>query len=464
MPTMHQLTIPAFKRLQLAVLPLAILFSSQVAIGHEDHDHESQENAAPTFTDVIQHAPTPLPDRVILTWSGDPTSSIDITWRTDTTTASPVVQYAVANTLRGGFPTGNVPHALTVEGERAEFTSNLGICHMHTAQLSGLTPSVMYAYRVGDGKYWSEWFHYRTASDKPEPFSFVYFGDAQNAVRSMWSRVIREANLHAPRAAFMLHAGDLINSSNSDANWGEWFIAGGWLNGMIPSIATPGNHEYSNGLSKHWRPSFSFPLNGPEGLEETVYWLDYQGARFISLNSNEQIEKQSPWLEKVLSDPNRPKWTIVTFHHPVFSAAKERDNPQIRNEWRPIFEQHKVDLVLQGHDHAYARSGLGGPANMAFENHTGTNVSEGIQHKSSNTVYVVSVSGPKMYTLQEKWDIPRTASGVQLFQVIHVSQENIRYESRTAVGELYDAFTLTKDEQGITVLTEQIPDTPEILE
>jgi hypothetical protein len=38
----------------------------------------------------------------------------------------------------------------------------------------------MYAYRVGDGTHWSEWFHARTAANEPEPFSYIYFGDAQN--------------------------------------------------------------------------------------------------------------------------------------------------------------------------------------------------------------------------------------------------------------------------------------------
>ena len=315
----------------------------------------------------------------------------------------------------------------------------------------------MYAYRVGDGgKNWSEWFQFRTAADANEPFTFVYFGDAQNAIRSLWSRVVREANQHAPRAAFMLHAGDLINEDNSDADWGEWFGAAGWLNGMIPVVATPGNHEYNDetGLSKHWVPQFAFPLNGPSGLEETVFWFDYQGARIISLNSNERIDEQCGWLKSLLADPRRPKWTIATFHHPVFSASKDRDNPDIRAAWRPILEEHGVDLVLQGHDHSYARTGLGAPSDK--------NVTEGVRAKSSNTVYVVSVSGPKMYYLQGRWEFRREASGVQLFQVIRVAPEQIRYEARLATGELYDAFTLAKDEHGQSKLTEEIPDTREL--
>ena len=103
---------------------------------------------------------------------------------------------------------------------------------------------------------------------------------------------------------------------------------------MVPSIATPGNHEYSGTLSPFWRPGFEFPLNGPQGtgalyeaMKETVYYVDYQGVRIISLDSNSVAaagdtagwyDVQAQWLESVLAD-NPNKWTVVTFHHPVFA-------------------------------------------------------------------------------------------------------------------------------------------------
>jgi hypothetical protein len=431
----------------------ALLAIAWIAAAGGARAHEG-EHAEPTFTAREQFKPTPLPDRVVLNWSGAPTTSIDVTWRTDMTVGEPVAEYTRADSLLGNMKSGEVPHAKRVAGARHEFKSDLGTYYNHSARVEGLRPGTMYAYRVGDGRHWSEWFQFRTASVGNEPFTFVYFGDAQNAIRSLWSRVIREANQHAPRAAFMLHAGDLVNEDDSDAEWGEWFGAGGWLNGTIPVIATPGNHEYHDdyGLAHHWRAQFAFPLNGPSGLEETVYWIDYQGARIVSLNSNERIDEQREWLHAVLSDPDRPKWTIVTFHHPIFSASKDRDNPELRAAWRPTLEKYDVDLVLQGHDHAYARSGLGGPKNVA----------EGVRRRSSNTVYVVSVSGPKMYPLQETWEVSRVASGAQLFQVIHVSPQRIGYEAHLASGELYDAFTLEKGDDGKSVLTEQTPATPEI--
>ena len=111
-------------------------------------------------------------------------------------------------------------------------------------------------------------------------------------------------------------------------------------------------------VSSHWRPQFAFPIQDlpDERLAETLYYIDYQGVRIISLDSNIAIEEQVPWLSNVLEN-NPNKWTVVTFHHPVFSPASDRDNPVLRQFWKPILDQYKVDLVLSGHDHIYARTG-----------------------------------------------------------------------------------------------------------
>jgi 3',5'-cyclic AMP phosphodiesterase CpdA len=307
---------------------------------------------------------------------------------------------------------------------------------------------------------WTEWFQFMTASEKPAPFSFIYFGDAQNDIRAHWSRVIREAHSDAPKARFIVHAGDLVNSGNRDAEWGEWFGAGGWLNAMVPSVPTPGNHEYPRvdenedrrELSRHWRPQYMLPDNGPEGLEETVYWLDYQGTRIISMNSNEQLERQVEWLDSVLSD-NPNTWTVIAFHHPVFSTARGRDNPEVRKLWKPLFDKYNVDLVLQGHDHTYARFGPEVGENLP----SGVNV----QSQEAGTVYVVSVSGPKMYNVDRRPAMRRAAEDTQLYQIISVDGPTLRYEARTAIGELYDAFRLEKRAGEANELVDEIPDTPE---
>jgi 3',5'-cyclic AMP phosphodiesterase CpdA len=345
-----------------------------------------------------------------------------------------------------------VDSAKQVAAVTAPVESDLNwVAHYHSVNFTQLEPETKYAYRVGDGTNWSEWSHFVTASREPKPFTFVYFGDSQTQLKSHWSRVVREAFRDAPRAAFMLHAGDLVNRANRDADWGEWHYAGGFIHRTTPCIATPGNHEYQGTLSRYWRPGFEFPDNGPDELEESAYYIDYQCARIISLNSNERQEQQVAWLGKVLSD-NPKAWSILTFHHPMYSSAAGRDNAELRAIWMPIFDKHKVDIVLQGHDHTYARSRL-----LTMENVNNVDTGVNQQSTESGTMYVVSVSGPKMYRLQQRPFMRRMAQDTQLYQIITVYPDRLEYDAHTATGQPYDHFTLVKRPGMSNQLLEQNP-------
>jgi 3',5'-cyclic AMP phosphodiesterase CpdA len=432
-----------------------LAWGSWAVRAHEDHEGEHEHQPPRRVDDKEIYKPTPLPDRINLTWIGDPAHSQAVTWRTDESVTEAVAEIAEAE------PGPKfASKAARVAASTQKLESDAGPAHYHTVHFENLKPKTKYAYRLGDKVNWSEWFQFMTASDQVEPFSFVYFGDAQNDVRMHWSRVIREAFTDAPKARFMIHAGDLINNANRDSEWGEWFAAGSWLNAMIPNVPTPGNHEYGRDgllrkLSRHWRPQFALPEEGPPGLEETVYKLDYQGVRIISLNSNERHAEQVEWLDSVLAD-NPNGWTVITFHHPVYSTARGRDNPHIRRLWKPVFDKHRVDLVLQGHDHTYSRVGPDVPDQVR-------NVPTGasVQTVEAGTVYVVSVSGPKMYRLEREPYMKRAAEGVQLYQIIHVDGDRLRYEARTADGQLYDAFSLVKRPDAPNQLIDEAPEIPE---
>ena len=156
----------------------------------------------------------------------------------------------------------------------------------HSAIVTNLVPGKTYAYRVGAGEpnavTWSEWYQIvMPEKDVEKPFSFIYFGDAQNDVKSMWSRVIRKSYKMVPNVDFMLHAGDLINHSESNEEWGEWFYAGGFIHATVPSIMTPGNHEYyRDSLSSLWNPQFNLPQNGPKvNVAETYYHINYKNMK-----------------------------------------------------------------------------------------------------------------------------------------------------------------------------------------
>lgn len=395
--------------------------------------------------------PTILPDHVILTFSEDPSTSQSVTWRTNTSVKKGIAEIALADGAPRFWRNAiQYTAATTLMNADDILTANIS-SNYHSATFKNLIPDTLYAYRVGDGEHWSEWFQFRTAAKIAKPFSFLYVGDAQNYILELWSRLIRQGYKTAPEARFIIHAGDLVNNAHHEIQWHEWFTAGGWLHGMLPSVPTPGNHEYRNynteeelknisHLSYQWPYQFTLPQNGPDLLKETVYFFDYQNTRIISLNSNRLIKEQVPWLDSVLSN-NPNKWTVITFHHPVFSGAKGRDNKELRILWKPLFDKHSVDLVLTGHDHTYTRG----------QSPKAKNTITGLNKKDGSTMYVVSVSGGKMYTLSEElWNgytdakLDRKAENTQLFQVINIDGDKLKYEAYTATGQLYDAFDLIK--------------------
>ena len=392
---------------------------------------------------MVDAKPSKIPSRVALNWSDDPTVSVSVTWRTSTEIEAAYAEIAVAD-ASANFTTWRTQ----VTAKTEKWSQNTYSAHFHSVTFSDLKPDTLYAYRVGSGKIWSAWYQFRTAKTNSNSFSFIYFGDAQNNLLSLWSRVIRASILDVPKANFLLHAGDLVNRANNDSDWEEWFQAGSWIHAQLPIIATPGNHEYrtdstgKRNLSTLWRPHFTLPQNGPEGLEETVYFVDYQGARIISLNSNQDLVKQANWLDNVLTkNPNN--WSFLTFHHPVYSASKGRDNKDLRELWKPIIDKHQVDLVLTGHDHSYGR---------------GNNIGNGVnvRDEKNGTVYVVSVSGPKQYQLREDRWMTRAAENTQLYQVINVNGDVLNYRAMTATGEIYDEFDLIKQKGLPNKLVEKV--------
>ncbi|UTA67120.1 metallophosphoesterase family protein [Emticicia sp. 21SJ11W-3] len=416
------------------------------------HDHARSLNM-----DVKVLFPSATPDRIILNLTATPETSVAVNWRTDSTINKGEIQFAQATDGTQFQKNIRTINAIS-ENLKVKYPNEPEInAYYHSGVIENLQPGALYVYRVGYDKHWSEWFQMRLPGNKPgRPLSFLYFGDAQNDVKSQWSRVIREAYKTMPEVSFMLHAGDLINRHDHDVEWGEWFYAGSYIHATVPSVMTPGNHEYGKGkLSPQWRPQFNLPVNGPKGLEETCYEVNYSDLKVISLNAEEIDESehfanaQAKWLDSVLTN-NPRKWTAITLHYPFYSTKPNRDNIELRKRFKPIIDKHKVDIVLQGHDHAYGRGVISNSVN-----------GQGNKNQASGTVYVVSVSGPKMYDISNDPWMNRKASNTQLFQILTVEGNSLLYKAFTATGELYDSFELKKQPGKPNVLVNKIPKTPE---
>jgi len=391
------------------------------------------------------------PHRVILGWTGDPAHTQAVTWRTETAAATPQVQVALASA-----DPAFIDHATTTPATASTLdTGNGQSVATYRAGIEGLKPDTRYLYRVGDGKNWGEWNEFHTASDQARHFRFLYVGDAQNDILSRWSRCIRTAYTKAPDAAFIIHAGDLVATGYRDDLWGEWYESMGFIAGRIPSLPVAGNHELekagapkSDALPPIWRQQFAYPANGPDLPENESYYLDYQGVRFIALNLNmleneknfdtnkPRIDVLAAWVEKALkNNPNR--WTVVFQHQGMYSMAHGRNYVKMREVLLPLYDKYHVDLVLQGHDHVYARS-----KKLAH--------GEVVNGDGPGTVYMISVSGPKMYELDDTFKplMAKTILNTQMFQVVDVDGDRVSLRAYSSEGEQLDGFELRKTRSG----------------
>lgn len=399
---------------------------------------------------VVRYAPTGFPDRIVATPLQDAATGFSVSWRTGVAVESPVLEIAVVKESPDQWD-GDVPPRRVVAATRALAAGN-GSAHHHHAVVDGLQPGTLYAWRVQGDRTWSPWRQLRTAAPAGTPLEFLYIGDTQNKNASLVTRVMHEAVRHAPRANLALFAGDLVSEAVDDDEWGEWFDATAPLATMAFAPA-PGNHEFFEEfedtpqerrvLGEQWKHHFAFPGNGATGVEDTTYWFDYQGIRFAVIDGTSALDldagpAQARWLDEVLSG-NPHRWSIVLIHQPFYSPRANRENRELRDTLLPVIERHRVDLVLQGHDHVYGRRG---------------------GERGAPPVYTVSVAGPKQYRLSD--DARHTMSPVgedtQLFQVLRLDGDRLSYEARTATGRLYDAFALIDGGDGGKRLEERDQD------
>jgi len=378
-----------------------------------------------------------LPERIILNLTQTPYNSQSVTWRTTKMAALPQAQIIRASQL---LSLKSAPKIFPARTSAVDLDKKTTVYH-HSVVFRSLKPDTLYAYRVGDDQHLSEWNQFRTASEKPKPFTFLYFGDIQKQIHSMCSQVVRGAFQTKPDSKFWLFAGDMVNNDQDDNEWNEFFNAMGWIPRTVPVMLLPGNHEYPDKrfispedyqISKLWRPHFTLPENGPDGLEETAFSFEYQGVCFVMLNGNEQIEKQAEWLVKILSK-NRQHWIIIAIHQPVYSISKRRNNTDFQKLLVPVFDRFSVDLVLQGHDHGYSRT-------FPLRNN------KLISNKEKGTIYIISNAGPKIYPVSSRYDHLMEKAGVQklLFQSISVDTNTLQYTSYNIMKKVYDTFTINK--------------------
>ena len=112
----------------------------QTVSAHDDDKPHSHSHAVRAVKPAEMYQPTPIPDRVILTWAGDPKTTQAVTWRTSVEVADGYAELAIA----GGGPDFAVLSE-TYHATSTALKTDINSAHFHSVQFKGLKPGTSYA-------------------------------------------------------------------------------------------------------------------------------------------------------------------------------------------------------------------------------------------------------------------------------------------------------------------------------
>ena len=367
---------------------------------------------APAWADGIAG-----PEKVILTWTGDPATSQTVTWLTPDVNAD-TIQYIESERFNGDFSAAEM-----IDADGKQFAASED--YRFTVTLTGLKPGTQYVYRVGRDEAWSKPLFFSTSGD-PDDFTFLYLGDVQEGY-AQWGSMIGEVYEENPEIMFALLGGDLTDNGSNLVEWEEFLDAATSVFSRIPVMPAKGNHD-----KELFVEFFALPDNGPPGISGSFYSFDYGEAHFVVLDTGNVItEGVKQWLREDLQSTNK-KWKFAVFHHPAyqdFDDSKTVDDA-IREHWVPILEQYQVDMVFVGHQHVYMRT------HPIFRGE--------VANDSNGIVYVMGNSGSKEYALGQGFPYIACEETGSNYQLIAIEGDVLTLTSRKADGELIETYAIYK--------------------
>lgn len=280
---------------------------------------------------------------------GDSEAGIRVNWYTDEQGAFEL-RYGIIQD--GGE---NAAYATTLMGRKKGGVKGV---YCYTAQLTDLEPGSDYAYRItGIGSQDASAVYTYEATNPADGFTFLFAGDpqigAEDTVRDSesWEEALEKGIALAPDAAFLISAGDQVESTDKEKSKQQYFgFRSPAILKELPVAVIRGNHDAKNNLYDK-----QFKRDG----KEMEYSFMYGDVLFIALDSMaESLEQQAEFLRKTVNK-YPAEWTVVLMHYSLFSEGYHADDSGVlraRRYYAPIFSELGVDLVLSGHDHVYARS------------------------------------------------------------------------------------------------------------
>ncbi|KAH6834778.1 purple acid phosphatase 15 [Perilla frutescens var. hirtella] len=262
---------------------------------------------------------------------------------------------------------------------------------IHHVRLTGLDPYSLYYYKVGDPSIpaMSHIHHFKTmpvSSVQSYPARVAVVGDLGLTYNS--TSTIEHMTSNKPDLVLMV--GDLCyanlyltNGTGSDCyscsfpntpihetyqpRWDYWGRFMQPLTSKIPIMMVQGNHEIEEQVDNRTFTSFisrfAFPHEESGSSSPFYYSFNAGGIHFVVLGgyvAYSRSDDQYKWLQKDLANVDRDvtPWLVAAWHPPWYTtySAHYREAECMRVAMEDLLYQYGVDVVFNGHVHAYERS------------------------------------------------------------------------------------------------------------
>lgn len=457
------------------------------------------------------------PYSICMTLNGDVTTQMAFAWFTNTSCADGVIQIVEKADAKeadfAGATTVEANHTLVKDLNYSISKNQLtGITpnekksyYSHKVTVKSLTPGTSYSYRVGTEGNWSEIGHFTTAQQSFDSgYSFIYITDTQAQNDEMFDvsqNTVHTAMSMFPDSRFVLCNGDLVETSgaaNSEWEYEQWFatMQDVWSN--YPLLVTQGNHDTSNNHNffYHFNNDTTFNATSPvrTDMNGTVFSVVYGDALFLVINYEDwrtpgYFDALAQWMRKEVETNKDVKWRVATFHKNMFTGSRshqdDADGKAVREAMLPVFDELKINMALQGHDHIYEVIGPVDNLSKSLEVGEVTEVETitpagvrenmtgkagGVFNVNKGTLYFLNNSaGKKKYEprTEEQMVAAYGAHGIEnywklfsgkfgqtgepTFSKVNVSKDAIEIETyvvdNAGKATLFDAFKVIKDDE-----------------
>jgi len=262
-------------------------------------------------------------------------------------TRGPVAESVTSRSALITFRTAAAEHALVVLQNGARIDAGTGVGHV--ARLTRLTPGTRYAYTVRAGSVVLARGSFRAAPARAARFTFAVVGDFgtgsgnEAAVASMIRGWHPDFVLTVGDNAYPLGSGAFLDRDIFDP-YAAVMRESAWF----PAL---GNHDVKADGGKPELAAFH-SLGS-----ERWYRFTWGNAAVVVLDSDVSVAPGSPQLRFARSTfALRSCFRFAAWHHPPWEPAGSRISPGLRRNIVPLVEKDGVQVVFEGHLHAYARS------------------------------------------------------------------------------------------------------------